>query len=300
MLSEKIKNLKREKGALILAHYYQEKEIKDLADYIGDSYYLSKIAKESESNFIVFCGVSFMADSAKFLSPNKRVFLPVKDAGCKMADMVDVDGLTKLKAKYEDVALVTYINSNAEIKAISDVIVTSSNAEKIVSKIHNKNIIFSPDKNLGSYIAEKVKEKNIILWEGYCPIHEKVNINDIIEFREKYSNGLVLAHPECPKNIRDISTYVGSTSGILEEAKKYRDKDILIITEEGIISDLIKNNNTNRYHTPKIKMICRDMKKISLDNLYACLLEEKYEIFVSEEFSKGARKALDQMHFLAD
>ncbi|MGL5576821.1 MAG: quinolinate synthase NadA [Sarcina sp.] len=298
MWSEKIESLKKEKGALILAHYYQTKEIKEVADYIGDSYYLSKIAKESESNFIIFCGVSFMADSAKILSPNKRVFLPVKDAGCEMADMINLEELIKLKEKYEDVALVTYINSNIKVKSISDVIVTSSNAEEIVSKLKNKNIIFSPDRNLGSYVAEKIKDKNIILWQGYCPIHEKVDINDVIKFREKYSNGLVLAHPECPKNIRDISNYVGSTTGIIAEAKKNFDKDILIVTEGGIISDLINVNSTNRYHTPKVKMICKDMKKISLKNLYKCLLEETYEVFVDEDLALGAKKALNNMYNL--
>ncbi|MGL4655813.1 MAG: quinolinate synthase NadA [Sarcina sp.] len=296
--SKKIKKLKVEKKALILAHYYQPKEIKELADYVGDSYYLSKIAKESESNFIVFCGVKFMAESAKILSPEKRVFLPVENAGCEMANMVEVEGLLKLKEKYDDVAIVTYINSNTEVKSISDVIVTSANAQEIVSKLKQKNIIFSPDRNLGSYIAEKIESKNIILWQGYCPIHEKVDVDEVIDFREKYPEGIVLAHPECPKNIRDISTYIGSTSGILNEAKKYSNKDILIVTEEGILSDL--SNDENRYHTLQTKMICADMKKIDLEKLYNSLYEENFEIFIEEELRIKASNALENMHILAN
>ncbi|MGL4763266.1 MAG: quinolinate synthase NadA [Sarcina sp.] len=298
---KKINELKKEKGAVVLAHYYQDEKIKALADFVGDSYYLSKVAKELESEFIVFCGVNFMAESAKILSPNKRVFIPVKDAGCVMADMVDTQGLLELKAKHEDVVLVTYINSSTEVKAISDVIVTSSNAKKVVSKIKSKNIIFAPDRNLGSYIGEQIEDKNMILWQGFCPIHERVDIEEVISFREKYPNGAVLTHPECQKNIRDISTYVGSTSGILAKANKYKDTDILIVTEEGILSDL-KNNNpfSNRYHTFKDKMICCNMKKIQLEDLYLALLEEKEEIFIDEKLIRKASNALNKMHELAN
>jgi quinolinate synthase len=298
---EGIQKLKKEKGALILAHYYQNEEIKALADYIGDSYYLSKIAKESLSEFIVFCGVNFMAESAKILSPNKRVFIPVKDAGCIMADMVNSTDLLELKSKYDDVAIVTYINSSTEVKAISDVIVTSSNAQKIVSKIKNKNIIFAPDRNLGSYIGEQIEDKNMILWQGFCPIHESVAIEEVIKFREKYSNSIVLTHPECQKEIRDISTYVGSTSGILAEANKYTNKDILIVTEEGMISDLKNDNpNNNRYHTFTDRMICCNMKKIKVEDLYLALLEEKEEIFIENDLIRKASVALNKMHELAN
>ena len=298
---EGIQKFKKEKGALILAHYYQNEEIKALADYIGDSYYLSKIAKESLSEFIVFCGVNFMAESAKILSPNKRVFIPVKDAGCIMADMVNSTDLLELKSKYDDVAIVTYINSSTEVKAISDVIVTSSNAQKIVSKIKNKNIIFAPDRNLGSYIGEQIEDKNMILWQGFCPIHESVAIEEVIKFREKYSNSIILTHPECQKEIRDISTYVGSTSGILAEANKYTNKDILIVTEEGMISDLKNDNpNNNRYHTFTDRMICCNMKKIKVEDLYLALLEEKEEIFIENDLIRKASVALNKMHELAN
>ena len=189
----------------------------------------------------------------------------------------------------------------SEVKAISDVIVTSSNAKKVVSKIKSKNIIFAPDRNLGSYIGEQIEDKNMILWQGFCPIHERVDIEEVISFREKYPNGAVLTHPECQKNIRDISTYVGSTSGILAKANKYKDTDILIVTEEGILSDL-KNNNpfSNRYHTFKDKMICCNMKKIQLEDLYLALLEEKEEIFIDEKLIRKASNALNKMHELAN
>lgn len=297
---EDIKKVKNNKNALILAHFYQTKEIQEVADYVGDSYYLSKIAKESRHDIIVFCGVKFMAESAKILSPQKKVLIPDVTASCLMADMVNANDLLKLKNKYDDVAIATYINSSTEVKAVSDVIVTSSNAEVIISKLSQKNIIFSPDKNLGAYIAKKFPDKNIIIWPGYCPIHEQIKKEEIIEFREKYINGRVLAHLECSEEIRELANYIGSTSGMLEEEQEYRNTDLLVITEEGIFSRFDKSNNGNRFHKTNKPMLCADMKKISLKKLYDCLVHETGEINIEEKIRLKAFKSLYMMHKLSN
>lgn len=300
-IKEKINKIKKDKNALILAHYYQPKEIQEIADFVGDSYYLSKIGKESEKKIIVFCGVKFMAESAKILSPEKKVLIPDINAGCIMADMMVAEDLIQLKKKYKDVAIVTYINSSTEIKAISDVIVTSSNAKDIVSKLKEKNIIFSPDKNLGEYIKDQLPQKNIILWKGFCPTHERIAVDEIIDFRERFPGGVVLAHLECNKAIREMAKYVGSTSGMLEEAKKYKNKDILIITEEGIFHQLNKyNDGNNRFHKTNTPMFCENMKKITLEKLYACLLNENGEVNIEENLRLKAFKSLDNMHKLGN
>lgn len=296
---DEILRLKKEKNALILAHYYQNDEVQEIADYVGDSYYLSKIAKDSKENTLVFCGVDFMAESAKILSPDKKVLIPVKEAGCLMADMVNAEGLLKLKEKYKDAAIVTYINSSTEVKAISDVIVTSSNALKIVENLPQKNIIFAPDKNLGEYISEHVTDKNIILWQGYCPIHEKIKEKSIISFREEHPEAQVLVHPECSKKIRDLSHYIGSTSGIISKVKELSNKEILVVTEEGIFYELNKNNKDNELYKTTEVMSCKDMKKINLESIYNCLLNEEFEIEIDEEIREKAYKALENMHELS-
>lgn len=296
---DEILRLKKEKNALILAHYYQNDEVQEIADFVGDSYYLSKIAKDSKENTLVFCGVDFMAESAKILSPDKKVLIPVKEAGCLMADMVNVEGLLKLKEKYKDAAIVTYINSSTEVKAISDVIVTSSNALKIVENLPQKNIIFAPDKNLGEYISEHVADKNIILWQGYCPIHEKIKEKSIISFREEHPEAQVLVHPECGKRIRDLSHYIGSTSGIISKVKELSNKEILVVTEEGIFYELNKNNRDNKLYKTTEVMSCKDMKKINLESIYNCLLNEEFEIEIDEEIREKAYKALENMHELS-
>lgn len=193
--------MKTEKNALILAHYYQRPEIQEIADYVGDSYYLSKIAKDSPNKLIVFCGVKFMAESAKILSPEKTVLLPALDAGCPMADMADVDGLVELKEKHPDAAVVCYINSTSDVKALCDVTVTSSNALKVIKKLPQKKIIFLPDKNLGGYIAEQMPEKDFILWNGFCVTHKKISSENILKSKNAINDIVVLAHPECEKKL---------------------------------------------------------------------------------------------------
>ena len=217
-ITEEIEKLKKERNAIILAHYYQPDEIQEIADYVGDSYYLSEIARDSVENIIVFCGVKFMGESAKILSPNKTILMPSLDSGCAMADMINEGEIIEFKNKYKDAYTVCYINSSATVKAHCDVSVTSSSALDILNSIENKQILFLPDRNLGEYIAENFKEKEFILWDGCCKYHNNIKINEIYELKEKYPNSKILVHPECQKQIRDIADYIGSTAGIINYA----------------------------------------------------------------------------------
>lgn len=214
-ITEEIKQLKAEKNAVILAHYYVEPEVQDIADYIGDSFYLSKVAVGLKEQTIVFCGVSFMGESAKVLNPEKTVLMPDASADCPMAHMADRETIEKMRAKYEDLAVVCYINSTAELKQYSDVCVTSANAVKIVKQLPNKNIFFIPDRNLAHYVASQVPEKHFVYNEGFCPIHEHMILQEVLDAKAAYPGALVLTHPECPKAILDVSDYIGSTSGII-------------------------------------------------------------------------------------
>lgn len=299
-LVEKINTIKKEKNILILAHYYQNKEIQEIADFVGDSYYLSKLAKDSNSNTILFCGVNFMAESAKILSPRKKILTPVLDAGCPMADMATADKLKEWKCKYPDYAVVTYINSSTSVKALSDVIVTSSNAEKIISKLNNDKILFLPDKNLGAYLSKKFPNKKFVLWPGYCPVHQDIDRLSIINLKEKHSNLKVFAHPECDDPILKEADFIGSTGEIIAQCKDIDDNNILIITEEGILHTLKKNSPDKNFLLPSNNLICENMKKISLDDVYSSLVNEDYEVTLSNEEIKNSSLALEKMHELAD
>lgn len=231
-LSEKILKLKKEKNAIILAHLYQIPEIQEIADYVGDSYYLSQVARDAKEDLIIFCGVKFMAESAKVLSPEKTVILPAPNAGCPMADMAEVEDVEEMIKKYPDAFKVCYINSSYEVKALCDASVTSSSALKIIKNIPNKQILFLPDQNLGGYISEFFPEKEFILWRGFCPTHHRITAEDIIKAKEEHPNVKVLSHPECSKEVRDLSDYIGSTSGIINYATECEDKEFIIATEE--------------------------------------------------------------------
>ena len=219
-ITEEIQELKKEKNAVILAHYYVNPEIRKIADYIGDSYYLSKAAADLEEQTIVFCGVSFMGESAKILNPGKTVLMPDVTADCAMAHMADAETIRRMREKYDDLAVVCYINSTAELKRHSDVCVTSSNAVKIVKALPNQNIFFIPDRNLAHFVAEQVPEKHFVYNEGYCPVHEKIQVQEILREKELHPQAEVLTHPECPQAVREISDYIGSTSGIIDYAGK--------------------------------------------------------------------------------
>lgn len=295
-LIEKIEKLKNEKNAIILAHYYQPLEIQELADYVGDSYYLSEIARDCKEEIIVFCGVKFMGESAKILSPNKTILMPVVDAGCPMADMANEEGIVKLKKEYPNALVVCYINSTAEVKSHCDVAVTSSSALKILNNIDKDQILFIPDKNLGGYIEEKLPDKEFILWDGYCKYHNKIQESDIFDLKLKYKDAKVLVHPECRREIRDLADYIGSTSGIINYATSSEENDFIIATEEGILHELIKKNPNKNFYIPGNRICCEDMKKTTLEDVYKTLLNMKNEITIEEDIRQKALNCLLNMH----
>ena len=298
-MKDKINRLKQEKNAVILAHFYVPDEVQEVADYVGDSFYLAKVAKQSNAEKIVFCGVSFMGESAKILNPGKKVLMPDLSADCAMAHMVSPGIIDEMKAKYEELAVVCYINSTADLKCQSDVCVTSSNAVKIVKALPNKNIFFIPDKNLGSFVKESVPEKNIILNDGCCPIHAKIMVAHVEEEKRKHPKALVLTHPECKKEILELSDYIGSTADIISYAKESNDSEFIICTEEGVNYRLMADNPNKAFYFPNPKPCCEDMKLNTLENLLKCLETEENVVEVSEEIRKRALVPLDKMLELA-
>ena len=295
----KIRELKKLKNAIILAHYYAPAEVQKIADYVGDSFYLAKVAKNSTADVIVFCGVAFMGESAKILNPKKKVLMPDVSADCPMAHMVTEGRIKELREKYDDLAVVCYINSTAELKCQSDVCVTSSNAVKIVKALPNKNIFFIPDKNLGRYVAEQVPEKNVILNHGYCPIHVKVSLEEVLQEKKSHPTALVLSHPECEENILNISDYIGSTAEIIDFAKKSENDEFIICTEDGVEFELIKTNPNKKFYFTKTRPCCVDMKLNTLDKLLKMLETEENPIEVDEETRERALLPLNRMLELA-
>ena len=295
----KIRELKKQKNAIILAHYYAPAEVQKIADYVGDSFYLAKIAKSSTADVIVFCGVAFMGESAKILNPNKKVLMPDVSADCPMAHMVTEGRIKELREKYDDLAVVCYINSTAELKCQSDVCVTSSNAVKIVKALPYKNIFFIPDKNLGRYVVEQVAERNVILNRGYCPIHVKVSLEEVLQEKKLHPTALVLSHPECEENILNISDYIGSTAEIIDFAKQSEKDEFIICTEDGVEFELIKTNPNKKFYFTKTRPCCVDMKLNTLDKLLKVLETEENPIEVDEETRERALLPLNRMLELA-
>ncbi|HOH88691.1 MAG TPA: quinolinate synthase NadA, partial [Bacillota bacterium] len=250
---------------------------------------------ETDSDVIVFCGVHFMAESAKILSPDKTVLLPVRDAGCPMADMVTAPKLREMKARYPDAAVVCYVNSSAEVKAESDVCCTSSNALKVVESLENKQVIFVPDKNLGSYIASKVKNKEIILWKGFCITHKRVKVEEVQKIRQLHPNAKILMHPECEPEVQKLADFLGSTSAIIKYAGEIPEKDIIIGTEEGILHLLKKQNPDKNFYLLSMGLICTNMKKTRLEDVHSALLNMQHEIHVDEDIRIKALKSLERM-----
>lgn len=291
----RIKELKKEKNAVILAHYYVPGEVQAIADYIGDSFYLSKVATGIETDTIVFCGVSFMGESAKILNPNKIVLMPDESADCAMAHMAAVDKIKKVRAEYEDVAVVCYINSTAELKTYSDVCVTSANAVNIVKALPNQNIYFIPDQNLAHYVAEQVPEKHFIFNEGFCPIHHQLTLDEVRFAKEQYPNAEFLVHPECQEKILKEAAYIGSTSGIIDYATKSECKEFIIGTENGVLYELQQKNPDKIFHLVSDKMVCKDMKKITVDRVLAALEDMTYQMEVTEQVRNDANKSLNRM-----
>ncbi len=299
-LVKEINRLKKEKKALILAHLYQPAEVQDIADIIGDSYFLSKKAVESDSELIVFCGVRFMAESAKILSPQKKVLLPAEESRCPMADMALTDRLQELKAQHPLAKVISYINTNLDIKAMSDVCVTSSSALKIMKNIKEKDIIFLPDRNLGSFISEHFPEKNFILYQGFCPTHERVQKEDILELKEEYPDFEVLVHPECNKEVRNLANFIGSTSEIINYSASSKSDGFIVVTEEGVLHQMKLKSPDKKFIPLKNSMICPNMKMTNLQKVYDCLLNETNEIIIDENSRIKAYNALQNMHKLGD
>ena len=298
-LSEKILKLKKEKNAIILAHLYQIPEVQEIADYVGDSYYLSQVARDAKEDLIIVCGVKFMAESAKVLSPDKTVILPAPNAGCPMADMAEVEDVEEMIKEYPDAFKVCYINSSYEVKALCDASVTSSSALNIMKNIPNKQILFLPDQNLGGYIAEFFPEKEFILWKGFCPTHYRITAEDIINAKQEHPNVKVLAHPECSKEVRYLSDYLGSTSGIIDYATKCEDNEFIIATEEGVLHQLQKKNPNKKFYFPEM-MVCPNMKKTTLQDIYDALDGKREEVILDEEIRKKALTSLENMHKLGN
>lgn len=298
-IKSRIESLKKEKNAVILAHYYVPAEVQEIADYIGDSFYLSKIAKEASQDTIVFCGVSFMGESAKILSPGKLVLMPDVTADCPMAHMAQVSKIEEVRREYDDVAVVCYINSTGELKQHSDVCVTSANATKIVKALPNKNIYFIPDGNLGRYVATQVKDKHFIFNDGFCPVHAEVCKDDVKAAKEAHPGALLLVHPECRMEILEEADYIGSTSGIIDYASKSSVNEFIIGTELGVMYELEQKNPGKKFYPLVPGQICPDMKKITLEKVLKCMEEESGVVEVGEELRNSAIASLDRMLELA-
>ena len=294
-MREKIERLKKEKNAVILTHYYAPAEAQAVADYVGDSFYLAKIAKKSTADVIVFCGVSFMGESAKILNPEKKVLMPDLTADCPMAHMVAEGKIEQMRREYDDLAVVCYINSTADLKCKSDVCVTSSNAVKIVRALPNKNIFFIPDRNLGSYVAQQVPEKNIIVNDGCCPIHAAITAEQLQKVKDEHPNAPILIHPECEPELLAISDFIGSTAEIIDYAKNSSQTEFIICTEDGVDYRLVSDNPDKRFFYPTPHPCCADMKLNTLEAIFSVLEKEDQEVVVEKSVMEGALHPLDRM-----
>mgnify|MGYP001571177947 CR=1 FL=1 len=291
-LTELILELKKQRNAVILAHNYQKPEMYRIADYIGDSLGLSIKAANSDADVILFCGVKFMAETAKILSPEKTVLLPTLDAGCSLADMATVEKLKEVKEMYPDAAVVSYVNTNAEIKAMSDICCTSANAVEIVNSLPNKRIIFLPDKNLGRYVQQHT-DKKIILWDGYCFVHDKLNADILMDYKQRYPDAKIIAHPECKEELLDIADYVCGTGGMAKFAKLDNSKNFIVVTECGMTEKLREDVPEKNFLS--FCNICPYMKSTTLPLVVRSLVQNIHEINLPEDIIINARKAIDRM-----
>ena len=292
---KEIKTLLKERNALLMAHNYQRDEIQEIADITGDSLALSMEAANTDKDVIVFCGVHFMAESASILSPEKTVILPRMDAGCPMADMITADGLAKKKKELPGVPVITYVNSSAEVKAISDICCTSANAVKVAKSLDSKRIYMTPDQNLAKYVAKLLPEKEILFWEGFCATHHLLKPEDVIRAKEANPEAVFMAHPECPPAILELADHICSTSGMYEFAKKTAASKIIVGTEKGILYRLRKDNPDKEFILPSEVLICPNMKLTTLEDILDALREMKNIVKVPEKTRLAAKKALDRM-----
>lgn len=298
-IKDEILRLKREKNAVLLAHCYQPVEIDEVADFVGDSLYLSKMAATTSADIIVFAGVHFMAQSAKLLNPEKKVLLPNLNSGCFMADMIDVKQLREFKSQHPDIPVVCYINSTAEVKAESDICCTSSNALEIVKSLGEKEVLFIPDTYLGKWVEHKLGNVKVTTYNGFCPTHLRIRPEDISNARKKYPGAKILTHPECHWEVCKLSDFVGSTKDIMEYAKSSKDKQFVIATEKGVFDRLNRDSKLydwgKEFILIKDDIVCQNMKWNSLEDIYNSLKYEQHEVNVDKEVFVNAKKCVERM-----
>lgn len=296
MLQDEIIRLKKEKDICILAHAYQSHDIWEVADYVGDSYGLSKQAAEASQKTVLMCGVRFMAETVKILSPEKKVLLSNANAGCPMAEQMDVELISQMKRMHPEYTVVAYINTTSELKTICDVCVTSASAVKIVKNIKNKNILFIPDCNLGRWVADQVPEKNIKLLQGGCPTHVRMSVKDVKVAKEDHPNALLLVHPECLPEVTNLADYKGSTTGIMDFARNSDAKEFIIGTENSIVQHLQFECPDKKFYPLSKDCVCHNMKLTTLGDVYNCVNGTGgEEIILEEEVREKARKCIDTM-----
>ena len=305
-LLEEFAELKERRNAVVLAHYYVQNDAQDLADFVGDSYFLARKAATIDCETLVFAGVEFMAESAKLLSPNKRVLMPETTADCPMAHMLEKATIDAAREKYgDDLAVACYVNSTNQMKAWSDVCVTSSNAVRIVERLEEHNVLFVPDLHLGHYIQEQVPSKNIILNDGFCPTHEAIEVAEVKLLKAEHPGAVVCAHPECASWVLDEADYIGSTSGIIERCVAGSEQDYIICTVHGVLHEIEKqvaaagDAGKKRFYFPATTPICPNMSRVTGEKVVACLRDLSGEVFVDESTAEGARRALTRMLELA-
>lgn len=295
-----VKRLKEEKDVVILAHYYVDGEVQEIADYVGDSYYLAKIATKVKEKNILFCGVSFMGESAKILNLEKKVVMADQNADCPMAHMVTTEKIAEVREAYEDVAVVAYVNSTAEIKSVSDVCVTSSNALKVVSRLPQKNIFFVPDNNLGRYVAKQLPEKNFIFNDGFCHVHKSITLDNVLEAKKVRPNAVVLTHPECTMDVLEVSDFIGSTSEIIDYATASEEKEFLVCTEMGVFFELMQKNPDKRFYSVGHRQFCPNMKLVTMDKVISALESMEPEVILPKDMMEKALVPLQRMLELAE
>ena len=299
-LFNEIEKMKKEKNAIVLAHYYQEADIQDVADYIGDSLGLAQKAEKTDADIIVFAGVHFMAETAKILNPHKKVLLPDLKAGCSLADSAPPAAFRKFKEQHPDHLVISYINCTADIKALSDIICTSSNAKQIVESLPaDQKIIFAPDKNLGSYLVKKTG-RDMVLWDGACMVHEIFSLEKIMKLKVRHPEAKIIAHPECEEHVLKVADYIGSTTGLLKFTQEDPAKEFIVVTETGILHQMQKSSPDKTFipAPPDNGCACNDcphMKLNTLEKLYLCMKYELPEIKMDETLRQAARKPIDRM-----
>lgn len=292
----RINELKKEKNAIILAHYYVNSEIQEIADYLGDSYKLAMDAAKTDAKIIVFAGVHFMGETAKIMSPEKKVLMPDINAGCRMANMINENLLKKYKDEHPNTKVISYVNTTAKVKALSDCCCTSSNALKIIKYYTDQNydILYCPDQNLGKYAMEKFG-KEFDVWSGFCPMHHLIDVNNLKDLMKKNPNAKLIAHPECTKEVVKMASYVGSTKQLLDFTKADDAKEYIVATEEGIIHQMQKQNPDKKFIVAGSTLYCPNMKKNTLEKILNVLEKENNEIILDDDLMKDAKKSLDEM-----